>query len=135
MGQKDRVVALPGLQRFGQERSVAASGCVQFVNDPKHAVYAQAVLGSDSTKQSVAGQQDTKVSKCGDKTEAVIGGKAGKALLEDEGLSDLVCCQVVRDHPGIVELSPLLFGEVRDFGPSYGQRDNESVWQSAECGR
>ena len=120
MGQKDRSVALPGFQRLGQQRSFAACGCVQFVDDPEHAVYAQAVVGSDSTEQSVAGQQDARVSECGDETEAVIGGEGWMALLECECLSDFVWYQIVGDHPGIVELSPLLVGEVEDFGLAYG---------------
>ncbi len=53
-------------------------------------------------------------------------------LLECKGLSDFVWRQVVGDHAGIVELSPLLVGEVEDFGLAYGQRDNKSVWQIAE---
>ena len=131
LGQKYRVVTLPGLQRLGQQRSGAASDFAQSVDDPKHAMYPQAIVGSDSTEQSVAGQQDARVSWCGDGSEAVIGGEGWIALLECNGLSDFVWCQVVGDHPAIVKLAPLLVGEIEDFGLPYRQRDDKSERQIA----
>ena len=68
--------------------SVTASSRFKFVDDPKHTMYAQAVVGSDLTEQTVAGQQDARVNVCGDVAKAVIGGKARMALLEREGLTN-----------------------------------------------
>ncbi len=50
-------------------------------------------------------------------------------LLECEGLRDLGGCQVVGDHAVVVEVLPLLVGEVENFRYSYRQRHHQSVRQ------
>ena len=57
------------------------------------------------------------------------------ALLERKGLSDFVWRQVIGNHPGVVELLPLLIGEVENFGLTHGEWDDQSVRQLAEFGQ
>lgn len=56
--QKDRVVVSPCFQRLDQQRSGAASGCVQLVDDPQHTVYAEVDEAGrvvDDARHSVGG--------------------------------------------------------------------------------
>ena len=135
MRQKDSIVVSPRLESLDQQRSGAASGSVQFVDDPQHAVYAQAGADSDLTEQSIASQQNATVRARGDQAQAVIGRQGSIALLECESLSDLVWRQIVGHHPDTVELPPLLIGEIKNFRFANGERDYESIRKITEYGQ
>lgn len=130
--EEDRPVALPNSQGIDQQGCGAGSGNGQLVNDPKYAVDAKPLLGSDSAEQTVARQQDPSVSQCGNKTEAVVCRKCTVLLPECEGMLYLGGCQVMGDHAVFVEALPLPLGEVEDFRRADGQWDHESVRQFGE---
>ena len=132
--EEDRAVASPRTQGLDQQGGGAGSGNGQLVNDPKHAVDAKPLLGSDSAEQDVACQQDPTVSKCGSETETVVCGQGSVFLLECEGLCNFGGCQVVSDQSLGVEVLPLLIREVEDFRSPYGQRNAQSVREVAKNG-
>ena len=51
--------------------------------------------------------------------------------LHHERLTDLLWCQVVRDHAGLVERLPFGLRKVEHFGGPHGERDHESIVQIA----
>ena len=93
---------------------------------------AKPLLGGDSTELGVSRQQDPPTNTRGNQTEAVVCRQGTVVPRERQGLPDLGRCQIVGDQAMVVEVLPLLIGEVEDFRGTYGERDHKLVGQSVK---
>ncbi len=82
-------------------------------------MHAKPLVGGDSAELGVSRQQDPPTNTRGHQTEAVVRRQGTVALRERNGLPDLGRCQIVGDHAVVVEVLPLLVGEVEDFRNAY----------------
>ncbi len=57
------------------------------------------------------------------------------ATLEPEGLTDILRCEIVRDHPCVIERSPLVLGQIEHFGCAHRQRNHDSIREITKGGR
>ena len=78
-------------------------------------MHAKPLVGGDSAELGVTRQQDPPTSTRHNQAEAVVCRQGTVALRERNGLPDLGRRQIVGDHAVVVEVLPLLVGEVEDF--------------------
>ncbi len=78
-------------------------------------------------QQSVTREQDARIYRCGNQTEAVVRGQARMTSLHHERLTDFLLRQIMRDHAGLVERLPFGLRKVEHFGGPHRPRDHESI--------